>query len=398
MKILFLSPIGDIGGAERVLLTAIGSLRRERPDIAIGVLMLSAGPLAEAVSELGAEAIVLPLPPALAAIGDSDGDRVSTLIRIALGLPTVAGFIRKLRRAIVRFGPDIVHSNGMKTHLLARFAVPARIRVVWHIHDFLGTRPLAGRLLRRARSHAGAAVAVSEAVATDARSSLPGLRIEVIPNAVDLAHFAPGPGDGADLDRRAGLPPAPLGTLRVGLVATYARWKGHHVVLDAAARTTDLPVRWFLIGGPIYRTAAQFTEAELRAAVEARGLAERVGFIPFVADTAPIYRALDVVLHASTQPEPFGLTIAEAMACGRPVVVSAAGGAVELFTEEIDALGVSPGDAGALAEAVRRLTGDPELRLRLGSAARRTAEARFDATDYAKRLLAFYAFLDGGFA
>ena len=149
-------------------------------------------------------------------------------------------------------------------------------------------------------------------------------------------------------------------------------------------------VRWFLIGGPIYRTAAQFTEAELRAAAEARGLTGQVGFIPFAADTAPLYRALDVVVHASTRPEPFGLTVAEAMACGRPVVVSAAGGAVELFTEGIDALGVAPGDSEGVANAVRRLVGDAELRARLGAAARRTAEARFDGTGYGRRLLAFY--------
>ena len=398
MRILFLSPIGNIGGAERVLLTAIESLRRERPDIAIGVLMLSDGPLAKSVRELGADAIVLPLPAELAGLGDSRGGRTLALVRIAREFPALAGFVRALRREVVRYAPDIVHSNGLKTHLLACFAIPSDVPVIWHIHDFLGTRPLAGRLLRRARSHVRAAVAVSEAVAVDASSALPGLRVDVVPNAVDPAHFSPGPGDGADLDRRAGMSPAPRGTLRIGLVATYARWKGHLVVLEAAASTTDLPVRWFLIGGPIYRTAAQFTEAELRAAVEARGLAERVGFIPFVSDPAAIYRALDVVLHASTQPEPFGLTIAEAMACGRPVVVSAAGGAVELFTEGIDALGVAPGDVAQLVSAVRRLIGDPELRARLGIAARRTAEARFDEADYGRRMLAFYASLDGAYA
>ena len=68
---------------------------------------------------------------------------------------------------------------------------------------------------------------------------------------------------------------------------------------------------------------------------------DSVGFVPFVEDPVPVYRALDVVLHASTQPEPFGLTVVEAMACGRAVVVSAAGGAAELFTDGVDALGVA---------------------------------------------------------
>ena len=218
------------------------------------------------------------------------------------------------------------------------------------------------------------AIAISNAVAVDARAVLPGVQIEVIPNAVDLDRFAPGCDEGADLDRRAGLPVAPLGTVRAGLVATYARWKGHLTLLDAAAKLVadapSLPVRWYVVGGPIYHTAAQFSERELRSAVDSRGLAGRIGFIPFADDPAPIYRALDIVIHGSTQPEPFGLTVAEAMACGRAVVVSAAGGVSELFMDGVDALGIEPGNADQLASAVRRLIEKPQLRVSLGTAAR----------------------------
>ena len=125
--------------------------------------------------------------------------------------------------------------------------MPSNVPVIWHIHDFLGTRPAAGWLLRRARGRAAGAIAISNAVATDIRKVLPGLRVDVVPNAVDLTRLSPGPADGCDLDRRAGLPPVPEGIVRVGLVATYARWKGHLAVLDAAARlaaqSPTLPVR-----------------------------------------------------------------------------------------------------------------------------------------------------------
>src|SRR5205085_8086358 len=138
-----------------------------------------------------------------------------------------------------------------------------------------------------------------------------------------------------------GLPRAVPGTLRVGLVATYARWKGQEVFLDAAGRLAagrpELPVRFYVVGGPVYQTrGSQFSEGELRRLAAQRGLADRVGFVGFREDTAPVYRALDVVVHASTRPEPFGLTVVEAMACGRPVIVSRAGGAAELFTPGYD--------------------------------------------------------------
>src|SRR5262249_17438490 len=103
-----------------------------------------------------------------------------------------------------------------------------------------------------------------------------------------------------------------------------------------------------------------------------------------------IYRALDVVVHASTRPEPFGLTIVEAMACGKPVIVSQAGGAAELFTPDQDAIGFPPGNVAALAAAITRLANDPEERRRVGKNARQTACSQFNRDRIAPQLLAFY--------
>jgi glycosyltransferase involved in cell wall biosynthesis len=402
MRILFLSPIGSLGGAERVLLTAVTGIRRTDPAAVVRVLAFSDGPLIGAVRALGAQVQVVPAPVAVGRMGDSQlraagkwRGRLALVASAVWAAPAGVRFITQLRSAIARFAPDVVHSNGIKTHLLSRF-VPRRAAVVWHVHDFYGQRPLAAKLLRWGRRRVRAGVAISSAVAADAAKVLPGVPITTVPNAVDLSRFSPGPlgAEALPLDQLAGLSPAPPGTVRVGLVATYARWKGHLAVLDAARRLAEdapeLPVRWYIIGGPIYHTAAQFTEEELRAAAGARGVGERVGFVPFQADPAGAYRALDVVVHASTLPEPFGLTVAESMACGRAVVVSAAGGAAELFTDGYDGLAVVPGDAAGIASAVGRLAADSGLRTQLGARARATAEARFDDARYGPQLMAVY--------
>ena len=88
-------------------------------------------------------------------------------------------------------------------------------------------------------------------------------------------------------------------------------------------------------------------------------------------------RALDVVVHASTEPEPFGLVIAEAMACGRAVITTGYGGAAELISEGRDALVAAAGDARALAEAIDTLASNAELRRAMGARARETARLRF---------------------
>src|SRR5207253_2042316 len=151
------------------------------------------------------------------------------LLRGALpGGPAAWRYARRLAEAVRAAGPDLVHSNGIKTHLLTRCAVPPGTPVLWHAHDFFGTRPVVAR---------------------------------------------------------------------------------------------GLPVRFYVAGGPVYQTqGSQFSADELRGLAARLGLAGRVGFISFREDTAALYRALDVVVHASTQPEPFGLTVIEAMGCGRPVI------------------------------------------------------------------------------
>jgi glycosyltransferase involved in cell wall biosynthesis len=398
VKILFLNPVGAVGGAERVLLDLAASLRAADPSVEVHVAAAADGPLIDAARALGAAAMVLPLPVAAGELGDSGLSGARAALSLLLRAPA-AGWVawryaRRLRRLVEALRPDVVHSNGIKFHLLARLA-RLNTTVVWHLHDFISRRRLMARGLRWASRAAAGAFAISQAVERDARGVLGSLPITIVPNAVDTERFAPGPGDGAWLDRLANLAPAGPGAVRVGLVATYARWKGQDLFLRAARRVAaELPgreLRFYIVGGPIYQTrGSQWSEDELRALGAELSAAGRLGFIGFRRDTPEVYRALDVVVHASTQPEPFGLTIAEAMACGRAVVVARDGGAAELFQDGRDALGVPPGDAGALARAVTDLVLDPATRRRLGEQARATAVERFPRERLGPQVLAAY--------
>ncbi len=390
MRVTYLSPVGTVGGAERVLLAALRALPDSLPGYAPTVILLADGPLRAAAEAVGARVLVVPLSPELAALGDTrfrgDRARAAVLLEALRTAAAVPGTVRQLRAAITSTRPQLLVANGVKAHLLAALAAPRGLPVVWHVHDFLGERPLAGRLLRRLAGRVRGAIAASDAVARDAATVLPGLRVVTVLNGLDTDHFTPGPGD--DLDALAGLSAGYAG-VRVGLVATYANWKGHAVFLDALARVPG--VRGYVVGGPVSVTAgSQVTLAELQAKVAALGLQRRVGFVPFQPDPAGVYRALDIVAHASTRPEPFGLAVAEAMSCGRAVVVAAAGGAAELFAEGHDALGHPPGDVTALAAAIARLAADASLRHRLGANARVTAVARFGLARYGRELAAAY--------
>lgn len=398
MKVVFVSPAAEMGGAERCLLDCVAALH-DHGGARASVLSLADGPLLEKARALGATTQVIPAPRKLALLGESGSGAQfgATLLALSTAVPDVARFLGRLREAIALAGADVVHTNGMKAHLLAGLVTPASTRLAVHLHDFIGARRTSKWLLpvlQRSRPRT-VFIANSRAVALDFARLAPRAEIRTIYNVVDTTYFHDGTPEPEWLAQLAGLAPPPPETTTFGLVATYARWKGHSLFIEAAGllkkARPETPMRFYVVGGPIYETAgSQVHEAELVQWARTAGLEPHFGLIPFQDDIARVYRALNVIVHASTQPEPFGRTIVEAMACARPVVVARAGGAAELFDEGVNALGFEPGSAARLAEAMQQQL-DPGLRARLGSAARQHALLHFDRARLAADLLRVYA-------
>lgn len=188
-------------------------------------------------------------------------------------------------------------------------------------------------------------------------------RIVLTPEGLDAAAFARG-GDGEAFRLRHNLPP---GLPLVGLVACLAGWKGHDVFLEACARVlSEAGAGAVIVGGEPDGSGLELSR--LRQKARMLGIGDRVWFTGHEADVASAMAACQVVVHASTSPEPFGRVILEAMALGRPVIASRAGGPEEIVTSGTDGLLVAPGDARALARALRGLLADAGERERLGRA------------------------------
>ena len=401
MRVVYLSPSSQLGGAEAVLLDVLASLRAAEPNWSLNVITSSTGPLVARAESLGVQTIVLSFPPSLARLGDHPGahgsgaeySRSGRLAqRLAAAWPAAFQYARRLKKVLIALGPDLVHSNGLKMHVLSSWSRPKNVPIVWHMHEYVGSRPLMSRLLRWNSSRCAAAVAISRSVASDIRAVCnEQMPVHLLYNAVDTADFSPH-GPDMDLDAAAGLPPPESGTVRIGLPATLATWKGHEVFLRALAMLpASLPIRGYVIGGEIYEPlGSQSSLAELRRLAAHLGLQTRVGFTGFLQQPAPAIRALDVVVHASTRPEPFGRVIVEAMGCGRPVIISNAGGAAEIVEVGYNALAHPPGNAASLAERIQQLATDPALRQRLGNNGRATVERHFDRSRLAAELRPIY--------
>lgn len=382
---------GELGGAETSLLTLLRALREMVPRWRITVVLPDNGPVVDCCRQAGIGVLIVPYPRGLAELGEPNGT-AGAAAKVIGAAAALWPYERELRKALTALRPTIVHSNGIKAHVATALSGVNRARLVWHVHEYVGPRRVTARLLRMLSGKPAAVVVNSDSVRRDVEHVLGREdHIRRVHNAVDLSVFCPS-GAALDLAEASGLT-ADAGLVRIGLVATFGRWKGHEVFLDAIAQLSrELPVRGYVIGGPVYQTSdSQRNLDELRTYAASRGLAGRVGFTGHISNVPAAMRSLDVVVHASTRPEPFGMVIAEGMATARAVVAVRNGGAQELFEDGVDALGHEMGDAGDLARQLRRLVVDAAFRASLARAARQTALRRFSPARMATEFLEVYA-------
>ena len=260
-----------------------------------------------------------------------------------VGWPLAVARLTVLAR---RLDAGVVHSNSL--HSWYGWAVAALVRRphVWHAREIVVQSDVALRLERwLCRHEADTVVAVSAAVA----AQLDPANVVVQYDGVDSEEFHPG--RAGSFRGRVGLADdAPV----VGTAGRVDTWKGLDVLLDAVAdlqrRRPDLHV---VIAGPPVAGKEAF----------AARLADRASALPGVHwlgqrdDVAELIADLDVLVLPSTEPEPFGLTVIEALASGVPVVATAAGGPLEILGPDPGGAGrlVPPGDPGRLADAVAGL-------------------------------------------
>ncbi len=209
-------------------------------------------------------------------------------------------------------------------------------------------------------------------------SKIPAARITVIPNGIDCIKFSP-----------PGRPPAddavqPLESrYRWILCVSQARSeKRVDMIIRAAAEI--LKSEEFADTAFVYVGDGQMRPAweELAASL---GLADRFHFAGEQSDLAPYYRAAYVMVHAAER-ESFGLVLAEAMACGLPVIASAAAGPSEIIDDGVTGRLIGLDDETAFQQAIIAYLRDPALQACHGKAARARATSLFSIHRQAEQL------------
>jgi len=360
LRVLFLDSQMELGGAGFAMLTMLEHLDR--------------GELASVYASLAAERPEI-------------WPRVESQGIPAFHVP--AGRFRKLgrsaramyglRKLIRKEEIDVVLANSGHPLLYARPAALATgCPCAWWVHGYVPAGGAGEEPIARAQRMLSAdlLLANSEFTARQLAVDFPREPIRVLHPGVDLARFRPDLDAGMRVRREEGLP---VGEPVIGMFGRLQRWKGQHVFLRAAALLAGRGVRFRAVvaGGTMFGIEPEYAQ-ELERLAATPSLDGRVRFLGNRTNPQDWMNACDVVVHASIEPEPWGLVVAEAMACGRAVLAAASGGPLEMIDHKRTGWLAAPGDEVALAAWLEILLANPALRAELGEAARRHAQAEFD--------------------
>ncbi|MGD9703403.1 MAG: glycosyltransferase [Acidimicrobiia bacterium] len=356
-KIAFIGHTAVASGGELALARLLPGLRHVDAHVVLG----EEGPIVERLRAAGATVEILPIDERARSV------KRGSVVPGRLPLTAITSAVRytsTLSRRLRELEPDVVHTNTLKAAIYGGIAARLANRpVVWHIRDRIAPDYLPWFAVMAVR---GLAHVVPDAIVTNSTATQKTLGatrrvIAVMPSPVVNDPVEPV----TIVDTRSD-------ELVVGMIGRLAPWKGQDVFLRAfAAAFPSGPERAVVVGGALF--GEDEYEASLRALIDELGLQGRVELTGHVDDVSAQLASMEIVVHASVIPEPFGQVVVEAMAAQKGVIASAAGGPAEIVHHEIDGLLVPPGDVTALADALRRLAGDPALRTRLAAAGRDTA-------------------------
>jgi glycosyltransferase involved in cell wall biosynthesis len=179
----------------------------------------------------------------------------------------------------------------------------------------------------------------------------------------------------------------------VGFVSRLDPWKGADVFISIAARVAvDVPdVRFLVCAGelPGYEEYA----SDLERQAKSLGIGDRVIFTGWryrLDDIPEVMAAIDILVHTSVRPEPFGLVLIEAMASGKPVIAASDGGVPEVVEDGVTGFLADPREISSYVQRLKDLLNNRPLARQVGIAARRRVEGNFEMGNYVRRIERLY--------
>jgi glycosyltransferase involved in cell wall biosynthesis len=362
-KILFVDHTAVMGGAELSLLDLSTAYAQ-----ASKVLLFSDGVLRERLEKAGVKV----------SVAQASADMLN--LRTSGGLSSLAAIpeLWKMAGLIAQEAKDyeLVLANSQKAFISSILATFRRSPpVLWYLRDILTAKHFS-QLNRQiavflANRFATKVLVNSQAtgqafVAAGGKKEL----LNVVYNGFESQRF-----DTVDIQESEkvrdglGIGNAPL----VGLFSRLSYWKGQHILLEAVK---ELPQVQVILAGKALFGEGEYV-SQLKHLTAIPELAGRVHWLGFRDDVPTLMKACDIIVHTSTEPEPFGRVIVEGQLAEKPVIATAAGGVLELIEDGINGYLFPPQDAIALRQLIQKLIGDRHLTKTIAQQGYNSAKSNF---------------------
>ena len=381
-RLLVVSHAVDIGGAERGIILKLRNIDRDmfEPSFACPC----EGPVTHELEKLGINIYSgHPSKRLLDVRRRSLGEN-----RLAIALYPLAFLASVVRLALLirREKFDLVVTDSAKANIYGTLAGwLARRPVVNQIHDIFEAPVFSDLnlwLVKTVASHFASRIISNSEASKRALVDLgvPRDKIHTVYYGIDM-EIARNTRKAADVRMELGIDPdAPV----AGMVGRLVDWKGPDYFIRAAAKVAETVTgaRFLMVGDAVHGEKSYVDT--LKSLCGELGMADRIVFTGFRDDVLDIVSAMDVMVHASVLPEPFGLVLIEAMAEGRPVVATKGGGVPEVVEDGVTGLLVPPRDVEAMAEAITTILGDRNRAAEMGAAGLKRVSESFTVEEMAR--------------
>jgi len=346
-KILFIDHTAVMGGAELSLLDLASAYAQTSK-----VLLFQDGVFRKRLEQAGVRVNIVSVSKNTINLRASGG--LSSLASIP-ELWNIAGFIAQEAKHY-----DLILANSQKAFVTAAISsLRVSPPIVWYLHDILTAKHFSkiNRTIAIFLANQFAAKVIVNSHATGkafiAAGGKPEL-IEVVYNGFDSFKF-----DNIQIeDSQAVRSQLEIGNAPlVGLFSRLSYWKGQHVLLEAIKELPQVQV--ILVGTALFGEEEYVSELKTLAAIPE--LKDRVHWLGFRDDIPTLMKACDIIVHASTEPEPFGRVIVEGQLAQKPTIASAAGGALEIIKDGKNGCLFPAGNAIALRQSIQKLIENPSL-------------------------------------
>ncbi|AFD27135.1 glycosyltransferase family 4 protein [Deinococcus gobiensis] len=372
-RILFVDQSGQLGGAELSLID-VAKYYSEGSK----VVLFEDGPFRNRLESLGISVKIISLSQDIREIR-RDSNKIPNIKSFLSIIKLVAQTTFEARKY------DLIVPNTQKALMVcAIVGFLTRKPVLWFLRDIMSSEHFSQNMRRIVKIVSNNLVKL---VIANSQASAQALldqggnlnKVRVIHDGLDTKQIISQAGNGIpDLRSLLGISDEPL----VGVFSRLSPWKGQHILLESLR---DLPgVHAIFVGDAIFGEK-DYVE-HLKNLVKDWDLEERVHFLGFREDVPALMRSVDIVLHTSTVAEPLGRVIIEGMLSRRPVIATAAGGALEIVQNGYNGLLVPPDDSKELTESILRLLNDRELANEIAIAGFKHAKEKFDIENMIQNL------------